>query len=109
MRTARIAHHYIDSAASKPAEALQAMGGATRHDLTNAGIAASAAPLFMMTNVRAERLLKIPAELSPGLRIPNAAAQTRIVPKARIQLECSCLRAPLLDPACWLEQDTKRS
>jgi alcohol dehydrogenase, propanol-preferring len=28
VRTARIAHHYIDSAASKPAEALQAMGGA---------------------------------------------------------------------------------
>jgi hypothetical protein len=41
----------------------------------------------MMANVRAERLLKIPAEPSPELRIPNAAAQTRIVSKARIRLD----------------------
>jgi hypothetical protein len=33
----------------------------------------------MMANVRAERLLKIPAEPSPELRIPGAAAQTRVV------------------------------
>src|SRR5262249_61352110 len=33
------------------------------------------------------RLLKIPAEPSPELRIPNAAAQTRIVSKARIRLD----------------------
>ena len=41
----------------------------------------------MMANVRAERLLKIPAEPSPELRIPGAAAQTRIVSKARIRLD----------------------
>jgi hypothetical protein len=33
----------------------------------------------MMANVRAERLLKIPVEPSPELRIPGAAAQTRVV------------------------------
>src|SRR6476660_2888586 len=33
----------------------------------------------MMANVRAERLLKIPAEPSPELRIHGAAAQTRVV------------------------------
>jgi hypothetical protein len=32
----------------------------------------------MMANVRAECLLKIPAEPSPELRIPGAAAQTRV-------------------------------
>ena len=32
-----------------------------------------------MANVRAERLLKTPAEPSPELRIPGAAAQTRVV------------------------------
>jgi hypothetical protein len=41
----------------------------------------------MMANVRAERLLKIPAEPSPELRIPGAAAQTRLVSKARIRLD----------------------
>jgi hypothetical protein len=40
----------------------------------------------MMANVRAERLLKIPAEPGPELRIPNAAAQTRVVSMARIRL-----------------------
>src|SRR5215468_10644347 len=40
----------------------------------------------MMANVRAERLLKIPAEPSPELRIPGAAAQTRVVSKAGIRL-----------------------
>ena len=40
----------------------------------------------MMANVGAERLLKIPAEPSPELRIPNAAAQTRVVSMARIRL-----------------------
>ena len=40
----------------------------------------------MMANVRAERLLKIPAEPSPELRIPNAAAQTRVVSMAAIRL-----------------------
>jgi len=40
----------------------------------------------MMANVRAERLLKIPAEPSPELRIPGAAAQTRMVSVARIRL-----------------------
>jgi hypothetical protein len=41
----------------------------------------------MMANVGAERLLKIPAEPSPELLIPGAAAQTRIVSKARIRLD----------------------
>src|SRR5262249_41563566 len=41
----------------------------------------------MMANVGAERLLKIPAEPSPELRIPNAAAQTRVVSMAGIRLE----------------------
>src|SRR5262249_29814917 len=40
----------------------------------------------MMANVRAERLLKIPAEPSPELRIPGAAAQTRVVSLAGIRL-----------------------
>src|SRR2546426_1567729 len=40
----------------------------------------------MMANVRAERLLKIPAEPSPELRIPGAAAQTRVVSMAAIRL-----------------------
>ncbi len=40
----------------------------------------------MMANVRAERLLKIPAESSPELRIPGAAAQTRVVSMAGIRL-----------------------
>jgi hypothetical protein len=38
-----------------------------------------------MANVRAERLLKIPAEPSPELRIPRAAAQTRMVSVAEIR------------------------
>jgi hypothetical protein len=41
----------------------------------------------MMANVRAERLPKIPAEPSPELRIPNAAAQTRMVSVAKIRLD----------------------
>src|SRR5262245_39329509 len=41
----------------------------------------------MMANARAERLLKIPAEPSPELRIPGAAAQTRVVSLARIRLD----------------------
>src|ERR671934_2981025 len=40
----------------------------------------------MMANVRAERLLKIPAEPTPELRIPGAAAQTRVVSLAGIRL-----------------------
>src|SRR5262249_10864504 len=40
----------------------------------------------MMANVRAERLLKIPAEPSPELIIPGAAAQTRVVSMAGIRL-----------------------
>jgi hypothetical protein len=40
----------------------------------------------MMANVRAERLLKIPAEPSPELLIPGAAAQTRVVCMAGIRL-----------------------
>ena len=40
----------------------------------------------MTANVRAERLLKIPAEPSPELRIPGAAAQTRVVSMAGIRL-----------------------
>src|SRR5262245_59242272 len=40
----------------------------------------------MMANVRAERLLKIPAEPSPELLIPGAAAQTRVVSMAGIRL-----------------------
>src|SRR2546430_7158903 len=38
-----------------------------------------------MANVLAEHLLKIPAEPSPELRIPGAAAQTRIVSVAEIR------------------------
>src|SRR6516225_8068929 len=41
----------------------------------------------MMANVRAERLLKIPAEPSPELGIPGAAAQTRVVSMAKIRLD----------------------
>src|SRR5262249_18749005 len=40
----------------------------------------------MMANVRAEGLLKIPAEPSPELRIPGAAAQTRVVSMREIRL-----------------------
>src|SRR5262245_48684611 len=40
----------------------------------------------MMANVRAEGLLKIPAEPSLELRIPGAAAQTRVVSMAGIRL-----------------------
>src|SRR5262245_16573805 len=40
----------------------------------------------MMANLRAEHLLKIPAEPSPELRIPGAAAQTRVVSLAGIRL-----------------------
>src|SRR5438034_3769946 len=40
----------------------------------------------MMANVRVERLLKIPAEPSPELRIPGAAAQTRAISLAAIRL-----------------------
>jgi hypothetical protein len=40
----------------------------------------------MMANARAERLLKIPAEPSPELRIPAAAAQARVVSMAGIRL-----------------------
>src|SRR5262245_8134854 len=41
----------------------------------------------MMANARAERLLKIPAEPSPELRIPGAAAQMRVVSRAGIRLD----------------------
>src|SRR6476469_1789122 len=40
----------------------------------------------MMANVRAERLLKIPAEPSPELRVPGTAAQTRVVSVSGIRL-----------------------
>src|SRR6266404_8425935 len=40
----------------------------------------------VMPNVRAERLLKTPAEPSPELLIPSAAAQTRVVSMAAIRL-----------------------
>ena len=40
-----------------------------------------------MANVRAERLLKIPPEPSPELRIPGAAAQTRMISVAKIRLD----------------------
>src|SRR5437588_3635149 len=43
----------------------------------------------MMANVRAERLLKIPAEPSPELLIPGAAAQTRVLSLAGIWLRAS--------------------
>jgi hypothetical protein len=46
----------------------------------------------MMANVRVERLLKIPAEPSPELLIPGAAAQTRVVSMASA-------RARLVSPA----------
>ena len=41
----------------------------------------------MMANVRAERLLKIPAEPTPELLISGAAAQTRVVSMAGIWLD----------------------
>src|SRR5262249_25882175 len=41
----------------------------------------------MMPNVRAERLLEIPVDPSPELRIPGAAAQTRVVSLAGIRLD----------------------
>jgi hypothetical protein len=45
-------------------------------------------------NVRAERLLKTPAEPSPELRIPGAAAQTRVVSLAGIRLNsCKSVRS----------------
>src|SRR5882724_10690050 len=48
----------------------------------------------MMANVRAERLLKIPADPSPELRIPGAAAQTRMVSVAKIRLgSCESARS----------------
>jgi hypothetical protein len=54
----------------------------------------------MMANVRAERLLKIPAEPGPELRIPGAAAQTRVVSKAGIRLgSWETVRARLVSPA----------
>jgi hypothetical protein len=40
----------------------------------------------MMANVRAECFLKIPAQLSSELRIPGAAAQTRVVSMSGIRL-----------------------
>ena len=40
----------------------------------------------MMAKVRVERLLKIPAEPSPELRIPALQAQTRVVSLAAIRL-----------------------
>ena len=40
----------------------------------------------MMANVRAEHLLKLPAEPSPEQRIPGAAAQARVVSLAGIWL-----------------------
>src|SRR5947208_3210779 len=43
----------------------------------------------MMANVGVERLLKIPAESSPELLIPGAAAQTRLVSMAGIRLRAS--------------------
>ena len=43
----------------------------------------------MMANVRAECLLKIPAESSPELLIPGAAAQTRLASMAGIRLRAS--------------------
>src|SRR5262249_3174426 len=60
----------------------------------------SSARLAMMANVRAERLLKIPAEPSAELRIPGAAAQTRVVSKAGIRLgSWESARARLVSPA----------
>ena len=54
----------------------------------------------MTANVRAERLLKIPAEPSPELRIPGAAAQTRVVSMAGIRLgSWESARARLVSPA----------
>src|SRR6516225_7943863 len=40
----------------------------------------------ILANVGAERLLKIPPEPSPELRIPGAAARTRVVSMAGIRL-----------------------
>jgi hypothetical protein len=39
-----------------------------------------------MANIRAECLLKIPAGPGSELRIPGAAAQTRVLSKPRIRL-----------------------
>src|SRR6266516_7930821 len=54
----------------------------------------------VMANVRAERLLKTHAESSPELRIPGAAAQTRVVSLAGIRLgSWESARARLVSPA----------
>jgi hypothetical protein len=53
-----------------------------------------------MANVRAECLLKIPAEPSPELRIRGAAAQRRVVSIAGIRLgSWKYARARLVSPA----------
>ena len=54
----------------------------------------------MMANVRAGRLLKIPAEPSPELRIPGAAAQTRIVSVVRIRLHFQKSARPFKGTIC---------
>jgi hypothetical protein len=40
----------------------------------------------MMANVHPERLLQIPAEPIPELRVPGTAAQTRVVSVSEIRL-----------------------
>ena len=58
----------------------------------------------MMANVRVERLLKIPAEPSPELLIPCAAAQTRVVSMAGIRLgswESARARLVLKQKRAW--------
>jgi hypothetical protein len=48
----------------------------------------------IMANVRAERLLKIPAEPSPELRIPGPTVQTRVVSMSGLRLGSGeCARA----------------
>jgi len=54
----------------------------------------------MMANARAERLLKIPAEPSPELRIPGAAAQTRGVSLAGIRLDSRKSVRPFKEIIC---------
>src|SRR5262245_47586366 len=55
----------------------------------------------MMANARAERLLKIPAEPSPELRIPGAAAQTRVVSLAGIRLDSRKSVRPFKGIICY--------
>jgi hypothetical protein len=69
-----------------------AAGGSSSENESDRGQFVPSRRRRMMANVK--RLLKIPAEPSPELRIPGAAAQTRVVSMAGIRLGSGeCARA----------------